>query len=206
MIMALVGVGLTIVGLAVLAILQQSRMKRDKDEKIQSVRRSLASDNDKPAGAIPFIIARYRGSKARFFRVYQDQGGLLFLNAGPFVVTINAETPRGADRRHWIAQSVKLLATGLAVGAMGAVAAFIVIGRAISRSPSYNPAAAGSILLGVLGIVGLLTAGLIVVVPLVVRRITQRAAELDAMTLHQLREQAEINELSFQCTGKKRPA
>lgn len=203
MIMALVGIGLTIVGLAVLAILQQSRMKRDKDEKTQSVRRSLASDADKPAGAIPFFIARYRGSKARFFRVYHDQGGLLFLNAGPFVVAIDAETPRGTDRRHWAAQSVKLVATALAVGAVGAIAAFVVIARAISRNPSHNPAAAGSILLGVLGVIGLLAAGLIIVVPLVVRRIMQRAAELDAMTLHQLREQAEIDELSFQCKGEQ---
>ena len=199
LIMALVGIAIAVVGLAALSILQTTRMKREKDAKVQAVR-AVTTGADVPPGATRFFVARYTGNNARFFRVYVDDGALLFLNAGPYFVTLGADIVRGTDRRHWTLQAAKLLVTGLATGAVAAAVAFFAIGRGVARNAGGNPAAGGTILYGTLGLIALLTVGFIVALPFVVRRVTRRAAELDALTLAGLREQAEIEERSFRAT------
>lgn len=201
LIMAIAGIALAFVGLAVLAVLQQTRIKREKQEKAQAMKSATAMAPDAVAGRTPFFVARYRGNKARFFRVYSGANELLFLYAGPFIIMIDPETVRGTDRRHWLAQSARLLRAGLAVGGVAAIAAVAVIVRGIARNAGSNPEAAGDILLGVLGIAGLLAVGLILVLPAVVWRIMRRGAELDALSLAGLREQAATHDWSFRATA-----
>lgn len=200
MIQALVGIVFAVVALGALAVYQQARIGREKREKAEEVRASLAASTDVPPGMADFFVARHRGGKARFFRVYPDEGALLFLGAGPFIVGVDAETPRGTDPRHWAVRSARLTLAGLAAGAVAAVAALIVVGRGVARNADANPEAGGAIMLGILGVIALLTVGFVVALPAVVWRITRRATVLDSLPLSGLRMQAETDEGSFRVT------
>jgi hypothetical protein len=196
LILALVGIGFAIVALGVLAVVQQNRIKREKQKKAEAVK-TTGSDDAEPG---PYFIAQYRGSKARFFRGYQDEDALLFLYAGPFMVIVGAETARGTDQRGWVAQSAKLLLGGLAVGAVVAIAIIVIIGKNVAANANNNPEAAGSIMYGVIGLIGLLAVVFAVAIPGVVWRITRRAAELNAMSLGKLRRKAESEDWSFRAS------
>jgi hypothetical protein len=197
---AIVGIVFAIIALAGLAIYQQRQASRAKDAKLEAVRQSSAAGDETPAGATPFFVAQFRGNKACFYRVYCDDGALLFVNAGPYLISVDAETARGSDRRPWQVRAAKQLVIGLAAGAVAAVVGIAVVARAIARNPNPNPEAAGSILYGVVGVVALLAGGYTLAVPLVLWRITRRVAELDALSLRGLREQAEMDERSFRVT------
>lgn len=191
LILAIIGIGFAVTALGALSLAQQARIKREKEEKRKKV---LASKHATGAPLKPFFVAQYRGSKARFFRVYPDEDAFLFINAGPFMIMIDAETVRGEDRRHWIVQSAKLLAAGLAIGVVVAGAIIFTVGRGLTQN--NNPEAAGSVLYGLIGLAVLLVVGFAVALPLVVWRIARRGAELDALPPDGLRAEAET-ELSF---------
>lgn len=197
---AIAGIAFAVVALGVLAVYQQARTKREEREKAEEVRASLSGSPDAPPGVTGFFVARFRGSKARFFRVYPDDGALLFLHAGPFLIGVDAETPRGTDPRHWAVRSARLTLAGLAVGAVAALVALVVIGRGVARNANANPEAGGSIMIGVLGLIALLTVGFVVALPAAVWRITKRVAVLDALPLSGLRTLAETDEGSFRAT------
>ncbi|HEV7282064.1 MAG TPA: hypothetical protein VGN57_17815 [Pirellulaceae bacterium] len=197
MILAAVGVGIAVVLLAFLSIYQQAAAKRKKQATVETVRATTADAKDVPPGKTPFFIACYLGNNARFFRVYRTPGELLFLYAGPYYAMIDAETPRGSDSRHWTLRSMRMLGIALASGGVAALIAIAVISLAVVRNPYENPVGAVHVLLGVLGIVALLAIVVTVATPTVVWWMTKRAAELDAMSLNQLREHAAVQEKSF---------
>ncbi len=142
------------------------------------------------AAAGRFFIARFRGSHARFFRVYPDAGALLFLDAGPYFLTVGPEAARGGDRRHWAVRS----AGAMAVGAVGAVVAVAAIGRLVDGGPVADD---GYAFLVAAAFIGILLFGFGVAVPVVTRRIDRRAAELDALTTDGLRTRSESDSQSF---------
>src|SRR5262245_22506603 len=179
LILAVVGVALAVVALAALSVVQQARIKRQKRQT------RAAAEHSGGAPLKPFFIAQYRGNKARFFRVDPDQDAFLFVHAGPFVIGIDAETVRGTDRRHRVVRAVKLSVGGLAVGAVVAAVLVFVIGRGVG--PDNNPGAAGPTPYGLIGLGTLLAVGCAVALPVVVCRIAQRAAELDALAPDGLR-------------------
>lgn len=197
MILAAVGVGIAIVLLAVLSVYQQALAKSKKQATVETVRSAIAGAKDVPAGKTPFFIACYLGNNARFFRVYRAPGELLFLYAGPYYAMIDAETPRGNDSRHWALRSMRMVGIALASGGVAALIGIAVISLAIVRNPYGNPVGAVHILLGALGIVGLLAVAVTVATPAIVWWMTKRGAELDAMSLNQLREHAAVHEKSF---------
>jgi hypothetical protein len=179
LILAIVGVVFAVVALGVLSVVQQARLKREKREKREKAR---AGPHSTGAPLKPFFVAQYRGSKARFFRVYPDEGAFLFVHAGPFMIMIDAETVRGT--RHWLVQSAKLLAAGLAIGAVVAGAILFTVGLGLVQN--NNPEAGGA----------LLAVGFALALPAVVWRIARRGAELDALSPDELRAEAEA-EMSF---------
>ncbi len=200
---AIIGIAFAVVALGALSIYQQARIKREKREKFESVEATFATLADAPPGATGFFVARYRGNQPRFFRVYSDGDALLFLHAGPYFAMIEAETARGSDRRHWLLQAGRTLVIGLAGGAVMAVAALAVLARAVARNAGNNPEGAHDIMLWVLGIIAFLAALFVVIAPGVVWRISKRGAELDALPLSGLRQQAGTNPLCFRATPEE---
>lgn len=189
LILAIIGIGFAVIALGALSLVQQARLKREKEEKRK---KALAETHSTGAPLKPFFVARYRGSKARFLRVYPDEDAFLFINAGPFMVLIAAETVRGEDHRHWLVQSAKLLAAGLAIGTVVAGVIVFSVGRGLA--PNNNEG--DPVMYGLIGLAALLACGFSVALPLMVWRIARRATELDAMSPDGLRAEAET-ELSF---------
>ena len=189
LILAIVGIVFAVVALGALSVVQQARLNREKQEKREKVKTGKHSTG---APLKPFFVAQYRGSKARFFRVYPDEDAFLLVHAGPFMIMIDAETVRGT--RHWLVQSAKLLAAGLAIGAVVAGAIIFTVGRGLGQN--NNPEAAGSVLYGLIGLSVLLAVGFALALPAVVWRIARRGAELDALSPDELRAEAET-EMSF---------
>lgn len=183
LILAIVGVAFAVVALGALAVVQQARVKREKQKKREQ---APAAGHATGAPLKPFFVARYRGNKARFFRVYPDRDDFLFVHAGPFVIGIDAETVRGADRRHRVVRAATLSAIGLAIGIAVAAAIIFVVGRE----------ATGSVLYGTICLGALLAVGCAVALPVVVWRVARRGDELDALSPDALRAEAET-ELSF---------
>ena len=179
LILAIIGVGFALVALAALSAVRQRRLEREK----QQTRAAAEHAGGAPLKA--FFVAQYRGSKARFFRVYPDEDHFLFVHAGPFVIGIDADTVRGPGP-HRTARAALLSAAGLAVGAAAGAAVYFVGGRE----------ATGSVLYVTLGIGALLAVGGAVALPAVVWRVARRGAELDALSPDGLRAEAET-ELSF---------
>ncbi|MFO0866449.1 MAG: hypothetical protein U0744_17690 [Gemmataceae bacterium] len=200
MILAAVGIGITLVLLVILSLLQTKRGKKEKADQLLAVQQANLGLDDAAPGSLPYFIACYRGSSARYFRVYSEPAGLLFLYAGPYLVMIDPETPRGADRRHWMLRSLKMLAITLASGAVGALMIVAVIARGISRNVHRNPAAAADVMFGVFLLIALAAIAIVIIVPSVLWRMTKRGAELDAASLSRLRELAETEEWSFRAT------
>lgn len=192
MTLALAGIAFAVVALGVLSVVQQARLKREKEAKVRAVRSQAGAAEDAAPGE--FFVARYRGNKARFFRVYPNDGDLLFIYAGPFVVLVDPEIPRGTDGRHWAVRSAGLFA----VGAAAAVATAVVGGVFVLNAG--DNLSVGTVRYGVVGVIGLLAVGVAAAGPVTVWRITRRAAELDAMSLGALRELAETDDLSFRAT------
>jgi hypothetical protein len=196
----LVGIGLAIVMLAGLSIYQTTRAGRLKEAKAQAVREATSGAADAAPGTTPYFIACFRGNNARYFRVYTDDGGLLFLYAGPYFAMIDPDTPRGTDERHWLLRSVRLVAITLAAGAVGAVIAVALILIALAPGGRANPAAATSVMLGMAALLGFLALGAMRLGPWTMWWMTRRGEELDAMSRRELREHAETHELSFGAT------
>ena len=196
-VLALIGVGITIVLLAALSVYQQARAKQEKEEKIADLRMATAAAGDAPPGGTPFFIACFRGNNARYFRVYRDRGELLFLYAGPFFAMIDSDTPRGSEHQHWMFRSLKLAGVTLAVGAVGAVMAVLAIARGIAQNVAANPAGAADTFFGVFGIIALIGLVVVILIPISLWSMNRRALQLDALPLSGLREEAETNERSF---------
>jgi hypothetical protein len=190
LILAIVGVVFAVVALGVLSVFQQARLKREKRQKREKAETAAHSTG---VPLKPFFVACYRGSKGRFFRVYPDEDAFLFVHAGPYMVLLDAETPRGEDRRHWLVQAAKFLAAGLLIGAAVAGVIVFTVGRTLvgNNNPETDP-----VMYGLIGLAALLVVGFAVALPAVVWRVARRADELDALSPDALRAEAET-ELSF---------
>jgi hypothetical protein len=174
LILALVGVAFAGSALGALSVVRQARVRREKREKRGAAEQSTG------APLKPFFVAQYRGSKARFFRVYPDEDDFLFVHAGSYLIMVDAEVVRGTDRRHRVVLSTKLLAAGLALGAAIAGAVLFVTSGEGAGSVPYAAIALGT----------LLVVGLAAALPVMVWRIAQRANELDALSPDGLRAEA----------------
>jgi hypothetical protein len=151
-------------------------------------------------GATPFFVACYRGSSARFFRVYFTPVELLFLHAGQYFAIIDAETPRGSDQTHWLLRSVKLVFVALAGGAVAAGIGLAAVVRGVARNAGNNPEGARDILLWVLGIIAFCAVMVVVCVPVLLWQYARRGRQLDALRLSELRELSEIDGQNFRAT------
>lgn len=176
LILAIVGIVFAVVAFGALSVARQARLNREKREKVAEA--ETASATAAPLGR--FFVACYRGRKARFYRVYPDEDAFLFIDAGPFLVLIDADTVRGS--RHWTARAGKLLVAGLAAGAAAGGLAVFLAGRGGGD---------GSALYAVLGLAALLTVGFAVALPAAVWRIALRGVELNALSPDGLRAEAD---------------
>lgn len=199
-ILALIGVGITILLLAAFSIYQQGRAKREKEEKVADLRIATAAAGDAAPGETPFFIGCFRGNNARYFRVYRDSAELLFLCAGQYFVMIEPDTPRGSDHQHWLFRSLKLAGVTLAIGAVASVMAVLAIARGIAQNVAANPAAAADTFLGVFGIIALIGLVVVILIPSTLWSMNRRAEQLDALPLSGLREEAETHDRSFRAS------
>jgi hypothetical protein len=198
--LALGGIAFAIVAFGLLSLYQTARKKREAREKLAAIRQAAVGAKDAPPGATPFFVARFRGNNPRFFRVYLDDGALLFVHAGPFFVMVDAEVARGTDKRHWLLQAGTLVLVGLISGSVIGLAALGMIGKAVLRNAANNPEGASSIMTWVMGIVAFCAVMFVAIAPGIVWRVVHRTRELDALPLSGLREQAETHDLSFRAT------
>jgi hypothetical protein len=195
--MAIAGIAFAIVAFAGLSVYQTLRQKRQAREKLEELRQAAVGAADAPPGATPFFVARFMGNKPRFFRIYGDIDSLLFLHTGPCYAMFDAEIARGSNRSHWILQAGNVVIAGLAGGAVMAVTAVALLGRAVMRNAGKNPEAAGDIMSIVFGIIAFMAVMFLLLAPGIVWRIVQRGRELSALPLSGLREQSETHPLSF---------
>jgi hypothetical protein len=200
MILAAVGLGIAVVLLAVLAILQKVRQRREGLERLEATSAEVGPAADLPPGTTPFFVACYRGSSARFFRVYSGPGELLFLHAGQYFAIIDSETARGTDQTHWLLRSVKLVFIALAGGAVAAGIGLAAVLRGMARNAGENPEGARDILLWVLGIIAFCAVMVVVCVPVLLWQYARRCRQLDALRLSELREQSEVDRQNFRAT------
>lgn len=191
--------GLLLGLLIFLAIYQQTLARNAQAAKKKKLREESSTEYELPPGKTPFFVARFNGYGARFFRVYADQGQLLFLMAGPYFIMIDAEAPRGESKSHWLVRSLKLLAITLASGAVASLLAIMAIGRAISQSASGFEGS-GHVILVVLGVICLLALVNAVFIPSVLWLIDQRGKMLDSLPLSGLREIPHLESKSFIAT------
>jgi hypothetical protein len=198
MILAAVGIGIAVVLVGALAILQQIRRRREGLQRLDEG--NLGNTKDALPGATPFFIACYRGSSARFFRVYFTPVELLFLHAGQYFAIIDAETPRGSDERHWLLRSVKLVFVALAGGSVAAGIGVAALFRAAARNAGKNPEGVRDIFLWVLGIIAFCAVMVVVCVPVLLWQYARRCHQLDALRLSELREQSETDAKNFRAT------
>jgi hypothetical protein len=200
MILAVVGIGIAVVLLALLAILQKVRQRREGLDRIDQWKEEGGQVADLPPGATPFFVACYRGSSARFFRVYSGPGELLFLHAGQYFAIIDAETARGSDQTHWLLRSVKLIFIALAGGAVAAGIGLAAVLRGVARNAGNNSEGARDILMWVLGIIAFCAVMVVVCVPVLLWQYARRCRQLDALSLSELREQSEVDRQNFRAT------
>jgi hypothetical protein len=203
MILAAVGIGIALVLLGALAILQHTRRRREGLQRLDEG--NLGSTKDALPGATPFFVACYRGSSARFFRVYFTPAELLFLHAGQYFAIIDAETPRGSDQTHWLLRSVKLVFVALAGGAVAAGIGLAAVIRGVARNAGNNPEGARDILLWVLGIIAFCAVMVVVCVPVLLWQYARRCRQLDALRLSELREMSETDRQNFRATPESVP-
>ncbi|HET6422993.1 MAG TPA: hypothetical protein VFG20_04875 [Planctomycetaceae bacterium] len=195
-----IGIGAAFVLLVVLSLLQTGRMKREGQVRLDKLKDDNRDADDSPPGMTPFFVARYQGGNARFFRVYQAAGELLFVYAGEYFVLIDPESIRGTDQRHWLLRSVKMVFVGLGAVTIGGGVALAAILRGVARNVHKNPEAAGDIVLIVLGCIAFIAAIAVVGIPLTLWGITKRCRALDAMSLGELRGESELHPKSLRAT------
>lgn len=191
--------GLLLGLLIFLAIYQQTQARNAQAAKKKKIREESSSEYDLPPGKTLFFVARFNGYGARFFRVYADQGQLLFLMAGPYFIMIDAEAPRGESKSHWLVRSLKLLAITLASGAVASLLVLMAVGRAIAQS-AQGFTGSGHVIAIILGVIGLLALVNAVFIPSVLWLIDQRGKMLDSLPLSGLREIPHLESKSFIAT------
>ena len=195
-----VGLGVALLLLVVLSLLQTSRKRREGAARLAALEADSGDLADAPPGRTPFFVACYNAGKPRFFRAYIGERELLFLNAGQYFALIDVESVRGTDQRHWLLRSVKLISIALGAGAVAAGIGIAAILRGVARGAAQNPGGAFDILQMVFGIVAFLAVMVVVGVPLMLWQVTRRCRQLDQMSLARLRQEAELNPLSFRAT------
>lgn len=191
--------GLLLGLLIFLAIYQQTLARNAQAAKKKKLREESSTEYDLPPGKTPFFVACFRGYNARFFRVYADQGQLLFLMSGPYYIMIDADASRGESKSHWLIRSLKLLAITLASGAVASLLVLMAVGRAIAQS-AQGFAGSGHVIVVVLGVIGLLALVNAVFIPSVLWLIDQRGKMLDSLPLSGLREIPHLESKSFIAT------
>jgi hypothetical protein len=163
-----------------------------------------AADEAGSAVGPPFFLAAHQGGfrGARIYRGYPDAEGISFVYGGPAVLFLDLEVARGRGAGGWQVRATDSLKTGV-VGAAGLLLVILGILVVIGGRLALRSAANATDFLG-LAVVFVVVFGVAAIVALTsaVRRITRRAAVLDAMSPEQIRAEADSEKMSFRVTAE----
>src|SRR5262245_41206765 len=113
---------------------------------------------------LPFFLGVSQGwGRPLLYRIYFDQGELLFLDVAPFNVLVSLQAARRDGGSHWAAKAVgSMKVWGCTLASAGLAALALLLGLTLSRAALDRPGDALQFVLFLAGVAGVVIPFLIV--------------------------------------------